>query len=96
MCPQCVVVAVLLEVLDVPDRAVYTFASNSFLSVPSPCASYTFITWVLSHQKWAFSMAPPYCVLRGYKQYTYIKLYKNNRYLQYLLEYVPHSSGYNN
>ena len=35
-------------------------------------------------------------VLRGYKQYTYIKLYKNNRYLQYLLEYVPHSSGYNN
>ena len=61
MCPHCVVVAVLLEVLDVPDRAVYTFASNSFLSVPSPCASYTFITWVLSHQKWAFSMAPPYC-----------------------------------
>ena len=44
MCPQCVVVAVLLEVLDVPDRAVYTFASNSFLSVPGPCASYTFIT----------------------------------------------------
>ena len=35
-------------------------------------------------------------VLRGYKQYTYIKLYKNNRYLQYLLEYVLHSSGYNN
>ena len=35
-------------------------------------------------------------LLRGYKQYTYIKLYKNNRYLQYLLEYVPHSSGYNN
>ena len=35
-------------------------------------------------------------VLRGYKQYTHIKLYKNNRYLQYLLEYVPHSSGYNN
>ena len=35
-------------------------------------------------------------VLQGYKQYTYIKLYKNNRYLQYLLEYVPHSSGYNN
>ena len=35
-------------------------------------------------------------MLRGYKQYTYIKLYKNNRYLQYLLEYVPHSSGYNN
>ena len=35
-------------------------------------------------------------VLRGYKQYIYIKLYKNNRYLQYLLEYVPHSSGYNN
>ena len=25
-----------------------------------------------------------------------IKLYKNNRYLQYLLEYVPHSLGYNN
>ena len=35
-------------------------------------------------------------LLRGYKQYTYIKLHKNNRYLQYLLEYVPHSSGYNN
>ena len=35
-------------------------------------------------------------LLRGYKQYTYFKLYKNNRYLQYLLEYVPHSSGYNN
>ena len=34
-------------------------------------------------------------LLRGYKQYTHIKLYKNNRYLQYLLEYVPHSSGYN-
>ena len=37
-----------------------------------------------------------WALLRGYKQYTYIKLYKNNRYLQYLLEYVPHSSGYNN
>ena len=35
-------------------------------------------------------------LLWGYKQYTYIKLYKNNRYLQYLLEYVPYSSGYNN
>ena len=35
-------------------------------------------------------------LLRGYKQYTYIKLYKNNRYLQYLLKYVSHSSGYNN
>ena len=35
-------------------------------------------------------------MLRGYKQYTYIKLYKNDRYLQYLLEYVPYSSGYNN
>ena len=35
-------------------------------------------------------------VLQGYKQYTYIKLYKNNRYLQFLLGYVPHSSGYNN
>ena len=35
-------------------------------------------------------------VLWGYKQYTYIKLYKNDRYLLYLLEYVPHSSGYNN
>ena len=35
-------------------------------------------------------------LLRGYKQYTYIKLYNNNRYLQYLLEYVPHSSSYNN
>ena len=34
-------------------------------------------------------------LLWGYKQYTYIKLYKNNRYLQYLLEYVPHSSAYN-
>ena len=37
-----------------------------------------------------------YALLRGYKQYTYIKLYKSNRYLQYLLEYVLHSSGYNN
>ena len=35
-------------------------------------------------------------LLRGYKQYTYIELYQNNRYLQYLLEYVPHSSRYNN
>ena len=35
-------------------------------------------------------------LLLGYKQYTYIKLYKNIRYLQYLLEHVPHSSGYNN
>ena len=35
-------------------------------------------------------------LLRGYRQYTYIKFYKNNRYLQYLLEYVQHSSGYNN
>ena len=34
--------------------------------------------------------------LRGYKQYTNRKLYKSNRYLQYLLEHVPRSSGYNN
>ena len=42
------------------------------------------------------TMADLNFLLRGYKQYTHIKLYKNNRYLQYLLEYVPHSSGYNN
>ena len=35
-------------------------------------------------------------LLRGYKLYTYKVFRIQYRYLLYLLEYVPHSSGYNN
>ena len=45
--------------MDVPDRAVYTFASNSCFCIAGPCSSYTFVTLVWSHRKWAFSMAAP-------------------------------------
>ena len=53
---------------------------------------------VANHFRSSFPAAPKMSLnlLREFKQYTYIKVYKKNSYLLYLLEYVPHGSGYNN